>query len=399
MEGENDMRVVFAVHTYYPAHNGVQAVTQYIAEGIARKHDVSVITEKRKGFLTEEEHQGVRINRIDVKQKHNRFYGDKKKFFELLEEKQPDILVCVCTQSWPFDWTQNRLKRIMCKKILYTHGYTAYMDHYPLLYDLFHMKLRAFLYHLYWRNYYKKAYKYISQFDRVIYLSENNAAAKYAQRHGLTNGLIMENAVEDAFFDNSILEEEEHFRKERKIHFIYVANYDDNKNQLELVNLFAEADIDGSVLTLIGGKDNDYYQKVCQKYKEKCVKNPGLKINILHGLTREQVRQYLENSDVFLCTSKHEEYPVMLCEAAAKGLAIISTDVGHATQMQGCIVVTSSDEFKAQMHRLQGDPELRRSLGIQLRQYAEQHCRIEEKVKQFENILCEITQSEKTYVK
>lgn len=391
------MRIVFAVHTYYPAHNGVQAVTQYIAEGIAQNHEVCVITEKREGFSDAEVHHKVRIERIHVKQRHNRFYGDKKKFFSLLEREQPDILVCVCTQSWPFDWTRSRLKGIMCKKILYTHGYTAYMSHYPLLYDFFHMKLRAFLYHLYWKKYYEKAHFYISQYDRVIYLSENNVAVKYAKKHNLTNGVIMENAVEDAFFNDNILEKEEHFTVDRKLHFIYVANYDDNKNQLALIDIFAQANIAGSTLTLIGGQNNEYYYRVCQKYKESCAQNPDLKIDILFGLTREQMRKYLESADVFLCVSKHEEYPVMLCEAAAKGLAVISTDVGHASEMQGCIIAKTPDEFVKQMQNLQKNPELRRELGKQLRKYAEQHCQIAEKVKQFETILGEITQSEKTY--
>lgn len=42
------MRIIFAVHTYYPAHNGVQAITQYMAEGLAKlHHEIMVISEKR----------------------------------------------------------------------------------------------------------------------------------------------------------------------------------------------------------------------------------------------------------------------------------------------------------------------------------------------------------------
>lgn len=391
------MKVVFAVHTYYPAHNGVQAVTQYIAEGIAKRHQVSVITEKKEGLLEQERYRGVFIRRIHVELKHNRFYGDKKAFFDLIKEEQPDVLVCVCTQSWPYDWTCRNQKRIMCKKILYTHGYTAYMEHYPIVYDFFHLKIRAFLYHLYWKHYYKNAYKYISHYDKVIYLSQNNIAAKYAVKHGLTNGIIMENAVEDSFFENCVLEDDTHFKTDRVVHFIYVANYDDNKNQLELINLFAEADISGSILTMIGGRDNEYYRQVCQRYLEKHNQNPSLQANILCGLSREEIGKKLSEADVFVCVSKHEEYPVMLCEAAAKGLAIISTDIGHASEMPGCIVARTQREFVQQMRRLQTDAQFRKALGTQLRGYAQEHCRIADKVEQFDNILNEVTQSEKKY--
>lgn len=391
------MKVVFAVHTYYPAHNGVQAVTQYIAEGIAKKHQVSVITEKKEGLLAQEICQGVKIYRIHVELRHSRFCGDKKAFFRIIEEERPDVLVCVCTQSWPYDWTCRKRKGIMCKKILYTHGYTAYMEHYPILYDIFHLKLRAFLYHWYWKNYYKNAYKYLSHYDKVIYLSQNNIATKYAAEHGLSNGIIMENAVEDEFFDGSILEDDAHFQADRAVHFIYVANYDSNKNQLELVDLFVRANIANSILTMIGSRDNEYYHQVCQSYLEKCAKNPELRINALLGLSRDRIREKLSEADVFVCVSRHEEYPVMLCEAAAKGLAIISTDVGHASEMPGCIVARTPEEFVQQMQRMQREVQLRRTFGTQLREYANEHCRIADKVKQFEELLHEVTQSEKEY--
>ena len=53
------MRIIFAVHTYYPAHNGVQAITQYMAEGLAKlHHEIMVISEKKNGFVEQEEHNG-----------------------------------------------------------------------------------------------------------------------------------------------------------------------------------------------------------------------------------------------------------------------------------------------------------------------------------------------------
>ena len=49
------MRIIFAVHTYYPAHNGVQAITQYMAEGLAKlHHEIMVISEKKNGFVEQE---------------------------------------------------------------------------------------------------------------------------------------------------------------------------------------------------------------------------------------------------------------------------------------------------------------------------------------------------------
>jgi len=50
------------------------------------------------------------------------------------------------------------------------------------------------------------------------------------------------------------------------------------------------------------------------------------------------------------------------------------------------------------MQQLQRDAQLRKTLGMRLRTYAQEHCRIADKVKQFEELLYEVTQSEKKYV-
>ena len=46
------MKIVFTTHTYYPEKNGVQVVTEYLAEGLAKKgHEVHIITEMLSGVI------------------------------------------------------------------------------------------------------------------------------------------------------------------------------------------------------------------------------------------------------------------------------------------------------------------------------------------------------------
>ena len=48
-------RITILVHTYYPALNGVQAVTQYVAEGLAKRdNEVTVITALKGDSLPSE---------------------------------------------------------------------------------------------------------------------------------------------------------------------------------------------------------------------------------------------------------------------------------------------------------------------------------------------------------
>ena len=382
------MRIIFAVHTYYPAHNGVQAITQYMAEGLAKlHHEIMVISEKKNGFVEQEEHNGISIYRIGVKQKGFKFYGDKDKFFELIRAYAPDAFVAVCTQSWPFDWMISELDNIKCVKVLYTHGFTAYMQHYPIWSDLVHLHLRAFRYHWYWKKYYHRAFRYMKKYDVVVHLSAGNSSVAYADKHGLSNGVIIENAVEDSFFENSVLLDNGHFKCDKNVRFIYVANYDSNKNQKELLRAFYSSAIPGSTITFIGGTDNQYYKELVEENENLKKTGQQICVNILYGIPRKEISTYLSDSDIFVCTSKHEEYPVMLCEAAAKGLAVISSNVGHAREMDGCIVAESIEEFLDAMRYLAQNPDIRYNNGKKLRQYAELHCRRQDKIRQFNDVI------------
>lgn len=374
------MKIMFAVHTYYPDKNGVQMVTQYMAEGLAKKHQVLVVTEKKR-YPDKECYRNVEIERISVKQLGFRFTGEKDVYIRKIERFAPDILICVCTQSWTFDWLWHKISGLSCKKILYTHGYSGLLKHYPLFQDVLCGRFRALYYHLYWKIYYDRAWKIIEKFDLVTHLSKNNISVWYEKKHNLKKGIILENAVEDIFFDLSIQNENS------ILQYIYISNYDDNKNQKMVLDAFAEANILNAKLTLAGGGEEAYYLELKEIWEKRKLRQPDLKIEILYQITREQVYKLFSMADVFVCGSKKEQYPLMLCEAAATGLAIISTNVGHAELMPGIILVRDQKEMSNAMCTLAEQEDLRKKAGESLRRYALEHYRIEDKVRQLEKAM------------
>lgn len=382
------MRILIAVHTYYPDKNGVQAVTQYIAEGLARRHEVLIITELKETYKRAEIKNGVSIERIKVNKRRYHFDGEKKKFLERIHSYAPDVLISVCTQSWPFDWVKKKVEKLNCKKVLYTHGYSGLMKKYPIVNDLINLRLRAFEYHLHWMLYYCRAYKYIRKYDLVTYLSKNNLSSWYAKRHGLTNGAILSNAVEDEFFLNPSSDRIAGGNINNKVRYIYVANYDNNKNQKGVLEAFLEAGLDEAELVFIGSKANGYYEELLEKNEQKNGQRKN--ISFLIGLERKEIAEQLTLADVFVCGSKKEEYPLMLCEAAAKGLPIISTNVGHVSEMQGCIVVKDMSDMARQIRRLYEEPQERWERGKMLRQYALNNYQIKDKVEWLEHRLMEL---------
>lgn len=384
------MRILIAVHTYYPDKNGVQAVTQYIAEGLAKTHEVLVVTELKENHTTAEIKNNVKIERIKIHKKGYKFKGEKKKFFKIIDNYAPDVLISVCTQSWPFDWLWRIIDQLQCKKILYTHGYSGLQKHYPIGYDITHLRLRAFRYHLHWMLYYRNAYRYIEKYDLVTYLSPNNISFWYAQKHGLKNGAILPNAVEDIFFQGSSLDRIKEGKTDNITRYIYVANFDNNKNQKSVLRSFLKAGLKNTELIFIGSSVNEYYTELLQEYEENAKRTEAGRVLFLTGLQRQETAEQLRLSDVFVCGSRHEQYPLMLCEAAAKGLPIISTNVGHAAEMDGCIVVENMEEMTDKIKFLYERPEERLRRGKMLRKYALEHYQIRDKVAWLEKKISEI---------
>jgi len=384
------MKILFAVHTYYPEHNGVQFVTQYIAEGLAVDNQVSVITGVSKDtstteYLNTEEINGVLIQRIYVQLgKGHVFSGDKKKYLQIIEKYRPDIFICVCTQSWTFDWIINYLDEIKCKKVLYTHGFSAYMGHYPFLRDVIGAHIFALYNHMYWNWYYKRCWKYLKKFDLVTYLSKSSSSYSYSIKYNLVNSLILGNAVDDRMFEQCSLNNR---KKSQEIGFIYVANYDENKNQQMALEAFYKAITGDATLTLIGTKRNKYYQNLLGINCNLAKKYGNKGVSILVGISRDEIMCIEANSDVFICSSKHEEFPIMLCEAAAKGLAIISTNVGNISSFPNVDVVNDINEMADCITIYSNNRNKRVEAGESLRNYAQMHFREYDKINQFEKAL------------
>ena len=79
------MKIIFTVHTYYPNSDGVQYVTQYLAEGLAKKgHEVTVLTvnsERTKEY----KHNGVNVVSIFFKTKCSFPYKGNERWGEKIK--------------------------------------------------------------------------------------------------------------------------------------------------------------------------------------------------------------------------------------------------------------------------------------------------------------------------
>ncbi len=387
------MKIIFTVHSYYPNHDGVQYVTEYLAEGLSKRgHKVLVITGIRKGCPEKEVHHGVSIIRVNLRTRYGICTGDKKGYIKYMERitQGADILVSVCTQTALTDSLLPSLGRIRCKKILYMHGMHEFRWQKT---DFEH--LSYFLYKI-WRNLkwgclYRKNQENFRIYDEVIQLHELDAAnIFFKEKLGITSK-IMGNAAENIFFEKIQNEPEGNaFRldMQKKTELICVSNYSERKNQEYLLRALRKCrNRNKCRLTLIGSEKNRY----CRYLLHLREKNySDLDVAILYGLSREESAAYILNADIFLLGSTWEAYPVSLIEAMASSVPFISTDVGCVSCLPGGVVVKNEDEMAYWTDLLIENRELRKKIGEAGREYSRSYAAIEKKVDQLENIMLEL---------
>ncbi len=390
------MRIMFAVPCYWPSQDGVTIITSYLAQGLAaRGHEVFVLASAGNGGLQKlperDEHEGGKIARMRIYTRWPLLIrgrdkkSTKKEYRRQIREFAPDVLVVVCAQTWTLDWVMPYLKKLDCVKVFYSHGYSAWKEQYACREQLLRRNVVGAWIEYKCRRYFERLYRHIELFDRVIYLSEDSNASVYAKKYGLTNGRILKNAIDDRFFQ----EDMRHTYEEKAcVSFLFVANYNQNKNQEMLVRAFAAARLGKSRLNLVGFEENAYYDFLQELIREKLSGQKDKEVIFHTHVSREAVIDLYRTSDVFVCSSRSEIYPVVAHEAAATGMPIISTDVGMYGKISGAWIVKDEEQMREAMESLYGSAQERARRGMAACEWVRgQGCRVQDKVEWFEQDL------------
>lgn len=371
------MRILITVHTYWPNKDGVQYVTQYLAEGLVNKgHFVEVLTSvSDKKLEGTEFRNGVLIRRIFLITKYTFFYFGKKNFLAELEKvNQFDIIVNCCTQSPINNLFLKYIDRIKCKKVLYFHGMHDFRfnDNEPIRYKLWHIFMN-FRWSLFFRTNVGKFNKY----DCFIDIHESSKAITYFKKIGVNVPFhIIHNAVEK--FSNEIK------NNSKEKYFLNVANYSALKNQEMIIDAFNKIqDKHGYKLVLIG-RGSLYSKTLKERFGDLIKKS---EIVLIEDLSREKTKEYIENSSCGIMASLKEVYPIFLCECIMCGHPFISTDVGCAKNIPGGIIVKNRDEMTNAMLKIISDDDYLLSLGRAGYKFAKDNLTQEEKVQELNELL------------
>lgn len=387
------MRIMFAVPCYWPSQDGVTIITSYLAQGLAAKgHEVSVVTSAGNGGLQElpehDLHEGVEITRMRVQTRWPLFLrgrdnkSTKRAYRRQVKDFSPDVLIVVCAQTWTLDWIVSDLKNLDCVKVFYSHGYSAWKEQYSYKEQLRKRNVVGVWATYKCKRYFDKLHQRIRLFDRVIYLSEENNAAVYADQHGLKNGRILKNAIDDRFFEDDMRHQ---YEEKPCLRYLFVANYNKNKNQEMLIRAFSAAGIEKSQLLLVGFEENAYYEHLQEVIREELADQKQKEVLFYTHVDRETVIDLYRTSDVFVCPSRSENYPIVAHEAAATGMPIISTNVGIYNRITGAYIVDGQEQMQKAMEELYDSAEERKRRGSAAYDWVcGQGCRIQDKVEWLE---------------
>lgn len=389
------MNILITVHSYYPNKDGVQFVTQYLAEGlVASGNKVCVITNKYKDrtVVDYEEINGVYIIRWDAYTKYTFHKGDKKGYQKYILEHQNefDVMVNVGTQTALTDWLLPIYKQIIIPKFLYIHSIWDFKI-YPSDKSSISRFIAKIWANLRWSIYFRRYKNSFKSYDIVSQLHEKDYSYKYFERKYGIKSRIIENAVDDQFFNYGEVKKVKSYTE--RPYAIYVANYIPGKDQMRCIENFYSSKIPSNwKLVLIGSTRTEYYYKLLE-YEKDIREKLGIsesRVEFKVEIEREEIYKEVANASIFLMTSRREAFPISIIEAIAAGVPFISTDVGIVKNIPGGKVVSDNVEFQSVFSKLANNLEECRELGAIGREYAMEHCKKSEKIRQFEEMLKEI---------
>ena len=205
--------------------------------------------------------------------------------------------------------------------------------------------------------------------------------------HHLNNGVVIENAIDDIFFSSDMRHEYKEKSSER-ISYLYVANYNENKNQKMLLRAYARAKIGESCLVFAGYEENIYLKELKKMSEEIIDAASGKKVHFYVHIPREKVIELYSMADIFVCTSCSETWSIVAHEAAATAMPIISTDVGIYGNITGALIIRNENELTDAMENLYYSKDERKKAGEAAREWVlQKQCRIADKVEQLEEEL------------
>jgi L-malate glycosyltransferase len=350
------MRILHTVEFYHPRVGGAELVVQRVSESLRRRgHEVTVATSAQTGTPVDEEIQGVRVVRFDVRGNAVKgIRGNADAYRRFIREERADIMMNYAAQAWPTDIAMPMLLEIASGKVLAACGYSGLVGLRRPLYALYFHRLPRFL----------------AQYDRVIYHSARYQDKAFGDRHGLRNGCVIPNGIDLSEFEGIATDFASKHAITTPYLLVTVSNHYRIKGHARVIRAFRALCRRDVTLAILGRAPSS--RNACTDACRRAARRDP-QIRVIENPPRRDVVAALRGANAFLLGSHIEAYPLVILEAMASGTPFVSFDVGSVAELPGGLVVRSVREMAAATARILGKPELAARLSEEGRAAAMTH--------------------------
>ncbi|MDB5183179.1 MAG: glycosyl transferase group 1 [Candidatus Saccharibacteria bacterium] len=316
------MKILHTVEFYYPSIGGAQEVVRHLSERMVRLgHDVTVVTTAIPN-RTNRIHNGVKIVDFEISGNTvNGIKGEKKKYHDFLRKEKFDVVMNYAAQQWTADAFFEVIDDIKAKKIFVPCGYSA-------LYD------PAYI------NYFKKLPAILKKYDATVYLSSNYRDINFARDNKLRNITIIPNGANEEEFTDPLSPERIRYLRTKYgiggLTIMTIGLYGE-KGHMDVLRVFRKLPVSKATFISAGSirpQDGHYTDfEAAAERLNLSRKMIGKRVVMVDGGNREDVRDLLKMSDIYVFLSNIECSPLVLFEAAAAGVPFIATPAGNSAEI------------------------------------------------------------------
>jgi glycosyltransferase involved in cell wall biosynthesis len=322
------MKILHTVHRYAPYIGGSEEVVQQLSERlVSYGHDVTVATtpsSERTSCVI----NGVNIVEFDCQGDIVQgIKGEVQAYQSFLLKNDFDIMMNYGAQVWCTDLVFELLPRLKMRKILVPIGFYRLHDR---RYEMYFQKLPAVL----------------SHYDHVIYLSPNGPDKKFTDAFGLTNGIVIPNAVDIELFSRvSRGSFRQRYGCQDEFIIINVSNHSVVKNHSLFWKCARLLKKKGFEVFHIGTPLKRGIKKWLRECYSTCVMNSvRTGVPLLENLSRREVIEAFVDADVVLFTSSFEASPLVMFEAFASKSLFVTTDCGNVRDYEDVVCLINNEQ-------------------------------------------------------
>ncbi|MCX8773897.1 glycosyltransferase family 4 protein [Vibrio parahaemolyticus] len=343
-------KIVIVSFTFFPEINGVANVALNHAKFLSEDgYDVEIITGKsnliKKSNALPDEVKVTRFNIGGSLKLHDFIRGDVKKCVNYINGLNVDAVYFHAWESWSTDICLffNNSKR---KMVIFSHGisYKSNFGSFSIVRKLLLFPYRFVIPFL------------IKKTDKLVLLSDMMDNDRFYDSALLSKKGIAEKKVvipnfcpnfSDEFFGDDL----KHLELPSD-YYVCVSNFQDIKNQEELITLVSK--IPSINLVLVGGYESKYYYHLERLAKELRVLD---RIKFVVGLSHKESMDILRKAKAFILSSKTECFPLCVLESISLNVPVISSNVGCLKTVDSVLIYDRFNQLVDMVKRIETDNE------------------------------------------